>query len=190
VTNGSGTSGAGTSGNDNPNTTDEEKGREIYHTTLQGTKCLDVRYDWRYNGSPVQLYECNGTPAQKWVIKKGNTAVRLAGTDYCLDAGSRRWLVTQQDLGFTVLSADPGDFVSMKIWKCYDIPAQHWYFTEDNRIAVTDRGQCLDLRDGVFEDGAVVQTYKCTDYNTNQIWTVKKAYKGDYKWGSGDRWTR
>ena len=32
-----------------------DHGREIYHITEAGTKCLDVRYDWRYNGSPVQL---------------------------------------------------------------------------------------------------------------------------------------
>ena len=63
----------------------------------------------------------------------------------------------------------------MKLWKCYDgLPQQQWWFTEDNRIAVKDQGQCLDLRDGVFEDWATVQTYKCTDYNTNQIWTVEK----------------
>lgn len=100
---GTGTPGTGTPGNGNPGTgspdtgnpgagtppAGQDKGREIYHTTKQGTKCLDVKYDWRYNGSPVQLYECNGTPAQKWVIQKGETKVRLAGTNYCLDAGER-----------------------------------------------------------------------------------------------------
>ena len=40
-------------GGNNPG--DQDKGREIRHTTDKGTKCLDVRYDWRYNGSPVQL---------------------------------------------------------------------------------------------------------------------------------------
>jgi hypothetical protein len=61
----------------------------------------------------------------------------------------------------------------MKIWKCYDnLPQQTWWFTDDNRIAVKDQGLCLDLQDGVFEDWATVQTWQCTDWNTNQIWTV------------------
>jgi len=33
-------------------------------------------------------YNCNGTPAQEWIITKYNTKVQLAGTNFCLDAGS------------------------------------------------------------------------------------------------------
>lgn len=40
------------------------------------------------DGTPVQVYECNGTGAQKWELTRGQTAVRLAGTNFCLDAGS------------------------------------------------------------------------------------------------------
>lgn len=33
-------------------------------------------------------YDCNGTRAQNWVTNSGTTAVQVAGTKYCLDAGS------------------------------------------------------------------------------------------------------
>lgn len=35
-----------------------------------------------------------------------------------------------------------GDGVQMKIWQCYDnLPAQAWYFTGDNRIALENQGE-------------------------------------------------
>ena len=77
-------------------------------------------------------YDCNGTNAQKWVIKKGQTKVKVAGQNFCLDAGS-----------------NPASGVKSKIWQCYDgLPAQDYWYTDDNRIAVTGKGQCLDLTDG------------------------------------------
>ena len=33
-------------------------------------------------------YDCNGTPAQNWWIVNGSTKVKLAGTNFCLDAGA------------------------------------------------------------------------------------------------------
>lgn len=50
--------------------------------------CLDVAGNVRANGTPVQAWSCNGSGAQKWVINPGSGAVKLAGTNFCLDAGS------------------------------------------------------------------------------------------------------
>ena len=33
-------------------------------------------------------------------------------------------------------------------------------------------GQCLDLTNGVLTNSNQVQIWKCTDHNTNQIWTL------------------
>ena len=83
----------------------------------------------------------------------------------------------------------------MKIWKCFDnLPAQDWFYTADLRIALTGMGtyfrsfvdpmpspisdlivivgQCLDLTNGILTNGNPVQTFQCTDGNTNQIWTT------------------
>jgi hypothetical protein len=47
-----------------------------------------------------------------------------------------------------------------------------WYNTDDDRIAVTGRGLCLDLTDGKTDNGNPLQVWTCTDHNTNQIWTA------------------
>ncbi|KDQ25612.1 carbohydrate-binding module family 13 protein, partial [Pleurotus ostreatus PC15] len=125
------------------------------HPNRNGSKCMDVRGGTLANGTPVQIYDCNGTAAQKWIVQKGQTKVRLAGTNFCLDAGS-----------------NPGNSIRMKIWTCYDnLPAQEWYYTDDNRIALFNKGLCLDLTDGRLNNANQLQTWKCTDFNTNQIWT-------------------
>ena len=73
---------------------------------------------------PPYSYDCNGTPAQNWTITTGETKVQLAGTNFCLDAGST-----------------PGNGVGMKIWQCYaGLAAQEWYLTDDNRIALENQG--------------------------------------------------
>ncbi|KDR84331.1 hypothetical protein GALMADRAFT_111607 [Galerina marginata CBS 339.88] len=125
------------------------------HPNFNNKWCMDVRGAQYANGTPVQIYDCNGTGAQKWVLKKGSTKVQLEGTNFCLDAGST-----------------PGNAVGMKIWQCYDnLPAQQWYYTADNRIALEGKGLCLDLTNGVLTNSNRLQTWQCTNGNTNQIWT-------------------
>ncbi|KAF9446179.1 carbohydrate-binding module family 13 protein [Macrolepiota fuliginosa MF-IS2] len=118
-------------------------------------KCLDVKGGVFVNGTPVQIYDCNGSQAQMWSIIRGNGTVRLSGTNYCLDAGS-----------------SPGNGVKVKIWTCYEgLVAQQWSWTDDNHIALTGRGLCLDLTSGKLDNGNPVQTWQCMDANQNQIWT-------------------
>ncbi|KAF4604588.1 hypothetical protein EYR40_003362 [Pleurotus pulmonarius] len=125
-------------------------------------KCLNVKGDAMANGTPVELFDCNGSVGQNWSIVKGQTKVQLAGTNFCLDAGS-----------------EPADGVALKIWTCYDnLPAQDWWYTNDSRIAVTSKGQCMDFRDGLFVNNNTVQTWKCTDNNTNQVWSLASTASG------------
>ncbi|KAF8157235.1 ricin B lectin domain-containing protein [Crassisporium funariophilum] len=129
---------------------------QAIHPNFTAGKCLDVRGANFANGTPVQVYDCNGTGAQNWVLNRGSTKVKLAGTNFCLDAGST-----------------PGNGVGMKIWQCYvNLAAQQWSFTNDNRIALLNQGQCLDLPGGSLTNGVQVQSWQCTDFNTNQVWTV------------------
>ncbi|KAG6917257.1 hypothetical protein DXG01_003204 [Tephrocybe rancida] len=114
--------------------------------------CLDVGGPLE-NGSLVQIYECNGSAAQKWNISRGKTTVQLHGTRFCLDAGST-----------------PANFVVMKIWECFDgLPAQTWFYTDDNRIALLGKGLCLTRTYGY---GNRAQTRTCTDGDHNQVWTL------------------
>ncbi|TFK37401.1 G-X-X-X-Q-X-W domain-containing protein [Crucibulum laeve] len=133
----------------------QNRGTQIF-PNFSVTKCLDVRGAVFANGTPVQIYDCNNTPAQRWFVNRGSTKVQLANTNFCLDAGS-----------------SPADGAGMKIWQCYDgLAAQQWFYTDDNRIALQNQGQCLDLPSGDQTNGRQVQTWQCTDFNTNQIWTL------------------
>jgi hypothetical protein len=126
------------------------------HPNGNGNKCLDVRGANFANGTPVQIYDCNQTPAQRWILQRGSTKAKVAGTNFCLDAGSK-----------------PANGIGLKIWQCYDnLPAQQWFYTDDNRIALEGQGFCTDLTNGVLTNGNRVQTWQCTDFNTNQIWTL------------------
>lgn len=131
-----------------------DTGTSIYHNG-NANKCIDVRGNVLANGTPVQVYDCNGSGAQRWTISSsGNTIVRVAQTPFCLDAGS-----------------NPGNGVQMKIWQCYDqLPAQRWIVTSDNRIVLAGTSLCLDLPSGNTNNSQVLQTWTCGDHNTNQVW--------------------
>ncbi|PPQ81685.1 hypothetical protein CVT26_007679 [Gymnopilus dilepis] len=122
-------------------------------------KCLDVRGAKFANGTPVQIYDCNGTAAQKWLIQHGRgIQVQVAGTPYCLDAGSH-----------------PANGVKMKIWTCAaNQPAQTWYYTYGTKsgIYLTDTNFALDLTDGSLANGNQVQIYQIYSNSPNQIWTT------------------
>jgi len=123
-------------------------------------KCIDVRGGALANGTPVQIYDCNDTAAQRFELSFGTTQVRVKNTNFCLDAGS-----------------NPGNGVRMKIWQCYDnLPAQRWHLTQDWRIALEGRGLCLDLPGGNTANGNVLQTWTCGDYNNNQAWLMPDFY--------------
>ncbi|RDB27191.1 Extracellular exo-alpha-L-arabinofuranosidase [Hypsizygus marmoreus] len=126
------------------------------HPNGNTAKCVDVRGAIFLNGTPVQIHDCNKTAAQKWVVRRGDTKVQLKGTNFCLDAG-----------------LSPANGVGMKIWTCHDnLPAQAWYYTEDNRIALAGKGLCLDLPNGVLTNSNQLQTWKCTDKDNFQVWTT------------------
>ncbi|KAF8060715.1 carbohydrate-binding module family 13 protein [Lyophyllum atratum] len=132
--------------------------RYLYlHPNNDTSKCLNVRGGVFADGTPVDIADCNynGGFNQEWKIFDGNTTVQVHGTTYCLDAG-----------------ATPASGVGLKIWTCYEgLAAQKWYFTNDSRIALQDKGLCVDLTNGVHVSGNQVQTWQCTDNNANQAWT-------------------
>ncbi|KAL1745739.1 ricin B lectin domain-containing protein [Schizophyllum fasciatum] len=128
------------------------QGQELHPNANTG-KCLEV-YGNIANGSPIEIADCDGTNSQYWVLSRGSTTVKLAGTNFCLDAGT-----------------DIANGAGMKLWQCYEgLAQQTWYYTDDGRIAVQGSGQCLDLTRGILDDGNVMQSWACTDGNTNQIW--------------------
>lgn len=130
------------------------------------TKVLTVSNGYVAQGTAVTISSVLGGDEAKfqlWDISKGAGQIRVAGTNYCLDAGSA-----------------PGNGVGAKVWTCYDgLAAQNWFYTDDNHIALTGGSVCLDVK---AESGPVkskpygslkdVQEYQCSGGNPNQIFTL------------------
>ncbi|KIK00841.1 carbohydrate-binding module family 13 protein, partial [Laccaria amethystina LaAM-08-1] len=134
------------------------------HPNFNNRKCMDVAGNVRRNGTPVQIFDCNGSSAQRWNIARGTTRVQLTGTNFCLDAG---------------LPSQFGNGDKLKIWQCIDsIPAQIWDYTNQNqiRLRATERRrrntQCVDLPFGRTFNGNRLQTFQCFPGNGNQVWTT------------------
>jgi hypothetical protein len=87
-------------------------------------------------------FDCNGTPAQQWELNLSETEVRLTNTNFCLDAGDGTLFPPWKRLGDTHDSfLAPANGTPMKIWDCFSgIPAQTWFFTTDERIALENQG--------------------------------------------------
>ena len=118
-------------------------------------KCIDIQGANFANGTPVQIYDCNGTGAQKFQISRGDGLVKVAGTNFCLDAGT-----------------NPTSGSKVHLWQCYPgLTQQQWYWTGDDRIAVTGQGLCLDLPSGSLTNGNALQVWECGTGNSNQVWT-------------------
>ncbi|KAJ7592610.1 G-X-X-X-Q-X-W domain-containing protein [Mycena floridula] len=134
-----------------------QTGASTIQPTGHSNKCLDVRGGVFANGTPVQIYDCNGTQAQKWDIKRGKGSVKVTGTNFCLDAGST-----------------PGNGVGMKIWQCFDnLAAQTWFYDGVQKsLTLYNQGQCLDLTDGDLTNGRRTQTWQCATGNPNQLWDI------------------
>jgi peptidoglycan/xylan/chitin deacetylase (PgdA/CDA1 family) len=129
-------------------------GSNQIHPNGDTTWCVDVQSD--SNGAAVVLEKCS-TLATKWSLSSGNTAVTTDNGAYSFDAGS----------------GTPANGTPLKIWQSYSgIPAQSWYLTADNRIAVANSGQCLDLPSGNKAAGQRLQVWACGTGNNNQVWTL------------------
>src|SRR6185295_6290723 len=48
-----------------------------------GGKCVDVAGAATANGTAIQLYDCNGTAAQRWTVGNDDGSIRALGK--CLD---------------------------------------------------------------------------------------------------------
>ncbi|KAF9440423.1 carbohydrate-binding module family 13 protein [Macrolepiota fuliginosa MF-IS2] len=123
---------------------------QVLHPNRDSKMCLDARDRRFVNGTAVQLWPCNDTPAQQLNFDFGPTAIRFGETGFCLDA-----------------TASPTDGTPVQIRDCNNLQEQQWL------SAVTAIGDilCLDLNSSDHASGTVVQVGTCVKGKTNQIWT-------------------
>ncbi|MER7829276.1 ricin-type beta-trefoil lectin domain protein [Streptomyces sp. NPDC095602] len=122
-------------------------------TGLAG-KCLDVAGGSGADGTPVQLYTCNSTAAQRWTLA-ADGSVRALGK--CLD----------------VAGGSTADGAPAQLYTCNGTGAQRWSYNAATRDLVNPAAdKCLDVRDRSSADGARTQIWTCTG-GDNQKWTFR-----------------
>ncbi|MET8811382.1 family 16 glycosylhydrolase [Streptomyces sp. NPDC004549] len=115
-------------------------------------KCVDVAAANSANGTPVQLYDCNGTAAQQWTVGSDGT-IRALGK--CLD----------------VVSNGTADGSKVQLWDCTGGANQKWVVSSANDIVNPQANKCLDVTDNNSANGTRLQIWTCGG-GANQKWTV------------------
>ncbi|MGC5565899.1 RICIN domain-containing protein [Streptomyces sp. FR-108] len=132
-------------------TTGESSGGGSAIKGLAG-KCVDVAGANPANGTPVQLYDCNGTAAQQWSVGSDGT-IRALGK--CLDAAG----------------GGTADGTPVQLWDCAGVPAQQWVVSGARDIVNPQANKCLDVTGNNSANGTRLQLWTCTGA-ANQKWTV------------------
>ncbi|MCX5052276.1 MULTISPECIES: RICIN domain-containing protein [unclassified Streptomyces] len=117
-----------------------------------GGKCVDVAGANPANGTPVQLYDCNGSAAQQWTAGSDGT-LRTLGK--CLD----------------VTGNGTADGATAQLWDCTGGPNQKWTVTGAHDIVNPQADKCLDVTGSSSANGTRLQLWTCTG-GANQKWTV------------------
>lgn len=122
--------------------------------TGTGGKCLDAANGSAADGTAVQLYDCNGSAAQRWTVQSDGT-IRTLGA--CLD----------------VTSASTADGAKVQLYTCNGTGAQRWtYNASTGDVVNTAANKCLDVTDASTANGARAQIWSCTGA-ANQKWRLQ-----------------
>ncbi|MEV5172287.1 lectin [Streptomyces flaveolus] len=132
-------------------------------TGLAG-KCLDVAGANSADGTPVQLYDCNGTNAQQWTVGSDGT-IRALGK--CLD----------------VTGNSTADGAKAQLWTCTGGANQKWTVTAAHDIVNPQANKCLDVTDNNSANGTRIQIWSCTG-GANQKWNAPATQPGEQCWAT------
>ncbi|MCX4402831.1 MULTISPECIES: family 16 glycosylhydrolase [unclassified Streptomyces] len=115
-------------------------------------KCVDVASANSANGTPVQLYDCNGSAAQQWTVGSDGT-IRALGK--CLD----------------ITDNGTADGSTVQLWDCGGGANQKWVVSSANDIVNPQANKCLDVTGANSANGTRLQIYTCNG-TAAQKWTV------------------
>ncbi|GGQ47871.1 ricin-type beta-trefoil lectin domain protein [Streptomyces althioticus] len=116
-------------------------------------KCVDVRDAATADGTPVQLYTCNGTAAQRWTHVPGEGGT-LRALGRCLD----------------VTGGGTANGTKVQLWPCNGTDAQRWAPGPGSSLVNPRSGRCLDDPGSSTADGTQLQIWDCNG-TAAQRWT-------------------
>ncbi|MFE9681926.1 ricin-type beta-trefoil lectin domain protein [Streptomyces sp. NPDC006285] len=115
-------------------------------------KCLDVDNANTADGTKVQVWTCNSTPAQEWTLL-GTGAVRALGK--CLD----------------IDNSGSADGTKVQLYTCNGTAAQVWQPQSDGTLRNPQSAKCLDVSGGAGNDGTPVHLWTCLNQQS-QKWVL------------------
>ncbi|WP_066949434.1 RICIN domain-containing protein [Streptomyces lushanensis] len=119
-----------------------------------GGKCLDVASGSNANGTAVQLYDCNGSTAQRWTLKADGSVQALGK---CLD----------------VAAASTANGAKVQLYDCNGSGAQQWRYESGSADLVNaPADKCLDVTGNSSANGTGTQIWTCTGA-ANQKWRLQ-----------------
>jgi hypothetical protein len=121
-------------------------------TGLAG-KCVDVAGANSANGTAVQLWDCNGSGAQRWSVDGD----RVQALGKCLD----------------VAAASTADGAKVQLYDCNGTGAQKWT-ARDGQLVNSGSGKCLEAAGQSSASGTRLQISTCTTA-ANQKWQLPGA---------------
>ena len=128
----------------------------------QSGKCFDVNAAGTADGTQIQLWDCNGTGAQAFLLKDvGNGQYNLVNTNSnkCVD----------------VSGSGTADGTKIQIWTCNGTNAQRFYFTDmgsgNYRLANVNSNKCADVAGAGTANGTVIHQWGCHN-GDNQRWAL------------------
>lgn len=128
-------------------------------------KCLDVQSSGTTSGTPVQIYTCNNSAAQKWLVYGDDAGLHLqnANSGKCLD----------------VENNNPANGTIIQIWTCNSSPAQTWEYNLSATTALKNvgTGKCLDLHK--YDNGYNSQLYTCNGSGPQQFDIKPSGHTGE-----------
>ncbi|TGK35650.1 hypothetical protein EHO65_18590 [Leptospira andrefontaineae] len=125
----------------------------------QSNLCLDVSNSSTENNARVQVWNCNGTNAQKWFYEHSTSYLRSKlNTDKCLDNGAENW--------------NGGKIV---LWDCKDMNNMRFDFYDDSMRVRQNESIAVDANGST--SGSLVSQWTWHGGN-NQRW--EKNYESPY----------
>ncbi|MBO9553928.1 beta-1,3-glucanase family protein [Cellulomonas sp.] len=115
--------------------------------------CLDNDAQSTANGNKIQIWDCNGTVAQKWTFKEAGSTLRVQGK--CLD----------------IAGGGTGNGTKVQLYDCNGTGAQVWLPQANGSYKNPQSGRCLDNPSASTTKGTQVQIWDCNGTGA-QRWTL------------------
>lgn len=126
--------------------------------------CIDVPGADFFEGNQLQLWECNGFQAQKFVYEHDSGLIKLAADPYfCID----------------IPNSDIFKGASLQLWKCNYTEAQRFtYDSYTNLIHVrANPSFCIDIVNLENHNGAGLQLFRCQPGHAAQSFYLAQGMK-------------